>query len=207
MTNHLTKTLAGRVFNIYNAIPMADRNRDKDWYQRAHDAMRYYGAKYHSSVDIACAVCSALSPAMLWEENVWWTEAVLSQSDRVSGYHYAESPMPSYRGYRHAWRKAALIATGVLAPYNAFDPRQAPKTFNFYHNLLDPCSPDYVTIDRHAMAAIYPLRTKSDAIRGKEYQAAANVYKDAARTLGLVPCQLQSIIWVAQRKKGLANEQ
>jgi hypothetical protein len=88
---------------------------------------------------------------------------------------------------------------------------QAHKVRNFYNNIVDPSNPDDVTIDTHAVAAAHvrPLAGKDTEVKdnfgggGKHAQTGiygtypiyAEAYRSAARDLGVLPRELQSVVW------------
>jgi hypothetical protein len=82
--------------------------------------------------------------------------------------------------------------------------RKGEKTRNFYHNILNPESPDYVTIDRHAIE-VHAGKEVDETLRKKifdsprKYNEIANDYKKVAKQVGLLPCQVQAITWYTWR--------
>jgi len=95
---------------------------------------------------------------------------------------------------------------------------KAHKVRNFYNNIIDPSDPDSVTIDTHAVAAAYlsPMGSyapevlhnfgSADVTRGINkpgtgkgvqgtYYVVADAYRKAAGRLGLLPRELQSVVW------------
>lgn len=82
------------------------------------------------------------------------------------------------------------------------------KVTSFYKNILNPSCPDNVTIDRHAARACYGLKglkMSSDDIppiaSDKRYNQYKVLYKRLADKLGILPNQLQAIIWVNFKKE------
>lgn len=84
------------------------------------------------------------------------------------------------------------------------------KVRNFYNNIVDPANPHSVTIDTHAVAAAHlrPLSQKdapvlenfgqlSHAKTGTKgtYPVYAEAYRQAAKDLGVLPRELQSVTW------------
>jgi thermostable 8-oxoguanine DNA glycosylase len=60
---------------------------------------------------------------------------------------------------------------------------------------------DYVTIDRHAIAACYGVKTSGAVakIKPKMYTFLAEHYRKVARDLKISPSTLQAVIWVSHR--------
>lgn len=77
--------------------------------------------------------------------------------------------------------------------------KTGPKTFNFFHNILRPDDPNYVTIDRHAYAIA--KGDNAERLTQKQYLDVANHYVRSANRLGILPNQLQAVLWVDYRTK------
>ena len=91
------------------------------------------------------------------------------------------------------------------------------KVRNFYNNIFDPSSPDYTTIDTHAVAAglLLPVGgnheivgqnfggagSASSSLTGSQgtYGLFQEAYKQAAEARGVLPREMQSITWEAVR--------
>jgi hypothetical protein len=92
--------------------------------------------------------------------------------------------------FNHNLAKAArILATGST---DLIQPHQAPKTWAFWQNLWQPDDPEPVTLDSwmsrsHGLPANTSLRM---------YQTLAATYRDLAPQLGLLPNQLQAVIWL-----------
>ncbi len=86
----------------------------------------------------------------------------------------------------------------------------AHKVRNFYNNIVDPSNPHDVTIDTHAVAAAHlrPLSVKDMAVLENfgrinnaqiglkgTYPVYAEAYRQAAKDLGVLPRELQSVVW------------
>lgn len=73
------------------------------------------------------------------------------------------------------------------------------KVRNFYNNIVDPTSADHATIDTHAIAAGYMLPIGSKDFRVKfdfgTYSVFFEAYKEAAKEVGILPREMQSIVW------------
>ena len=74
---------------------------------------------------------------------------------------------------------------------------------SFYANILRPDDPGPVTVDRHAVSILANDRgeeRKRTLERMGAYTYCAGMYRDAARTLGIMPHQAQAIAWVTWRR-------
>lgn len=75
------------------------------------------------------------------------------------------------------------------------------KTRSFYNNMLNPNDPDFVTIDTHMVRAItnnlgLTEKQQGELVKdGNNYKIMHDGILDAARELGLLPQQVQAIVW------------
>lgn len=164
-----------------------------NWYNDGHEFCKELATKYDLSLPKVCAVVSALSPATNWEVN---------KRDAIG---LIESYL-DLRNYKHKFTtyganvvKAQKVLSGELEPDKAFSLKTGAKTFNFYHNLLEPANPDYCTIDRHAF--IIATGEVYNKLTPKQYKQVADHYISTAKRLSVIPCQLQAVLWVDHRIK------
>ena len=79
---------------------------------------------------------------------------------------------------------------------------EGPKTTAFYHNILDPTDSAYITIDGH-MYSIWAgkrMTMKSVAWAHFNYKQVELDFKRCAFRIGILPCQLQSVLWFAWKR-------
>jgi hypothetical protein len=101
--------------------------------------------------------------------------------------------------YKHCRDRAYLYATGER---DFLEVTKGPKTINFFHNLLDPTDPNWVTIDGHMVGAWRDLPlTMRDAIpRAREYQVIKDAVLGLSADMGLIPNQLQATLWFVRKR-------
>jgi hypothetical protein len=95
-----------------------------------------------------------------------------------------------------ALEKARSILAGV-------DPTEVLpmdlKTGHFFLCIFDPADPDAVVIDRHAHDIVAGMKY-GNGDRGLDnvnrYESIADAHRVAAKRLGMVPSELQGIVWV-----------
>lgn len=157
------------------------------WYNEAHNFAESVALKYGLPLPVVCAVISALSPANNWEGNKLDTIGLI-KNKRFKCSTYGQNVT-----------KAKRILLGELLPDNAFSLKTGAKTFNFYHNILNPLGSEHVTVDRHS----YTVATGKPyvSLKGTKYQEIANHYHAHARRLGILASQLQAVLWVDYRIK------
>ena len=174
---------------------MGEFDSGMDWYELAKESievMRKYHFPWYSASQVT-GIVAILSPNLHWESNIQaMKEFMVSQ--RVL-----------------ATKQATSAAKKWLQDQYQFNFKTGPKISNFYHNLMDPKDPNYVTIDRHAIRAwlgpIHARRFDDDhgriGLNHKSYQIIAEHYKEVASHYDILPNQLQAICWqVARRQFG-----
>ena len=79
---------------------------------------------------------------------------------------------------------------------------KGPKITAFYKNILDPLDREPVTIDGHLVAASRSSTgtMKQNIPKRREYQEIAETVRDLASQFGLIPNQMQAIIWFARKR-------
>jgi hypothetical protein len=175
-----------------------------NWYARANDYATSLAYECGKSVETTSAVISAVSPGITWYQNkLIARQLCLASVGNFSRELAVNFPM------RGAYRRNANKAWNILQgkdPYKLMSPITGPKTFNFWHNIMEPSSKRYVTIDRHAYSiALGEKTTKAYRIDAKRYALVSDLYKQAAKDLGVIPCQLQATVWLAHRDRYQQN--
>ena len=169
---------------------LTDKTQGADWYYKANEFAKQVSEKYDVPLPIVCGVVSALSPSVAWEINkrdaVKMVELGTNGIDRFPNYKFAT--------YGQNVIKAWEIFKGNLNPDHAFHPQKAPKTYNFYHNILHPDNGNYVTIDRHAHTIVTGGEEVYTGLRFKKYREIADAFKRAAERVGLIAPTFQAIM-------------
>ena len=170
---------------LYNNLPIKE---GINWYNDASDFCRKVSDKYGIEFDKVTAIKSALSPACNYETNKKDLIALIeiNQGIKRKGYKFST--------YGQNVIKAQKIFDGGLLPESAFNVKTGAKTYNFFYNMLLPESSEYVTIDRHA----YRIATGLEygQITPKQYREIALHYTQSAHKIGILPNQLQAVLWV-----------
>lgn len=169
-------------------------NRDgKDWYREANKFCNEIAEQYQLELPIVVAILSAMSPGTNWEQNK--KDAV----NLIRANGNAHTKQFRFTTYGKNVIKAQNIYSGKLRPDEAFNPRTGAKTYNFYHNILNPDAEHFVTIDRHA----FTIATGEPYVQPHlaKYERVADHYRRFAKLVGLLPSELQAILWVSYRKE------
>ena len=177
-------TMARYVQNIKDRVNGATPDqvsRGVNWYPNANNLAYIVG---HGNVRMGAGLIASLSVNKGWGENK--RLAVDAGNGIVHGH------------MRHVLEKTRAILAGndpmTILPADS-------KTWNFYRAILDPKDPDTVVIDRHVHDAIVG-QVYGSANRGlsnkTRYATLAYAVRVAARDLGMIPNDVQSILWITQ---------
>lgn len=164
-------------------------------YERYNMVMRRLSEKYQFPLDRVCAVFCSLSPNSDYWGNLRSTVSVLQGLNECRPD--AEIIVSTYR---HCMLRAISYARGD----REFEiETKGPKVLNFYHNILEPHSQRWVTIDGH-MVAIWrntPKATmKESLVSRRDYHRIADDCKALAFKNFMLPCQMQAILWFARKR-------
>lgn len=178
--------------NTYEIATDGERDAGMTWYFDAHDIcidwMKTYGAASHAHV---AGIIASLSPMKSWDENLRLAEEVVA-TGTTNGFGYAvEDAVKMYRG--------AHPDDILFQPH-----RNNTKVRNFYKNMSEPDSHEYVTIDRHMIGLLAgnPRATNVQPwITPERHAWAAERFQNVAVQIGIIPNQLQAITWVVCRRK------
>jgi len=190
---------------IYGWLQLATsrvRSEGVYWYSIAHTIAEGLAIDYSVPLDRVCAVIATLSPGCNWEQNVVDSETVIRAF--VSGLEPEDIQVSTYNPQK---QKAFLI---LRLPPSA--PRSeilrliglesARKTRAFFDNILDPDHSQDVTIDRWIARAVL-LQQNATHPTEKTYALIRSAFQRVAVGLELRPCQVQAIVWLVIRDRGL----
>ncbi len=182
----MTTTHVSNILATYALANSHERANGLAWYFEANTIARELG---NGDVAFGAALLAVLSPLEKWERNV-----AVARHAVAYGYPYPTTGDKTGK------------VTRLLSGENPADVVSGPKVTAFYNNILDP-SGDHVTIDRHAIdIAFGVVHTDKSRPAGTKKLIAelSTAYRDAAKTLNIVPLELQAITWVAWRRmKGI----
>lgn len=175
--------------NLYNKI--TNKTEGLNWYTDGHTFCKELADTHNLPLAVVCGVISALSPGTNWERNKLETVTLIEGARQGGGFKFTT--------YGQNVIKATEILEGIRKPHKAFSMRTGAKTYNFFYNLLEPDNPDYCTVDRHA----YRIATGEEYgnILPKQYRSISDHYKRAAKRIGIIPNQLQAVLWIWYREQ------
>lgn len=172
-------TLTDTILGVWSQATDSDLESGASWYGEAAELAATLAAKSGVSVEHAASVISHLSPRTTWARNVMGATELL--------LHGRQGPGIMSAGYGRAVK--ALESDNPLETFGG------PKTRAFAANISGDT--EAVTVDVWAcrVAGI------SDKLLGRVgvYDAVAEAYRLAARSVGVTPRTMQATTWVTAR--------
>lgn len=179
------KCLSNNVIDVYERSSAEERAAGAGWYSVAHEL----------AIDIAgdavtgAGIIAALSPQVSWTDNIAGARALV-QHDYSTLYSHTALPLSIER------------ATAIRDGERPSDVLGGPKVRSFYRNIVLPLRSGAVTVDRHAISVAVGFVVGDRRIeRCGVYSIVAGAYRSAARTLDVLPHQLQAATWLTWRRE------
>lgn len=168
-----------------------ERREGKRFYPGAQELAGKLSYATGYSLEQVAGVLAALSPNNSWRQNKLSALKVLTGEDE------------GVRSYRRDHIKALWILNGA-DPDAVLDQEKAPKTNAFYRLILQGSDSWLVCVDGH-MANL--IRGEGRPLKGihlslGQYLQMAQVVREAAKALRILPCELQAALWIAWRRSG-----
>lgn len=152
----------------------------RHWYRHARQACQQLADETGLSLEVAVGVVAVLSPRLKWEANIREARKVIE----------GKTSMALGRNVEKARR---ILATGRVE-------LSGPKVTSFYRNILEPDDSQAITVDTWAARVWSGDWTWGKPVDKKTYWQIAADYREAARQVGLLPCELQAITWESVRR-------
>jgi len=204
------KNLKDNILKFINN-PNFDFDLGKNWYHNAHKDLNIIlnDLNLNAKINIydISLICSILSPANSWENNLNDTRYLLNHffNGIKTDYKFRTYNQNVLKAYKYlSERKEFRFINGYKDLYQTSmdfgvnwinTNMRAKKTFNFYHNLCNPYYAGvYFTIDRH-MLKILGIETKQ--ISHKQYEVYKDIFLEVLNELNvnLIPSQFQAVLW------------
>ena len=130
-------------------------------------------------------IVAALSPRCRWKDNIRLAASFIAQGNGKALAVFTDSKAKAAR---------------ILAGEHPLTVLGGPKTKAFYANLLNPACADCNCVDTWMVRAAYADCAHTGNITQFEYDVIETAVYNIAKCVGLVPCQVQAIIWATIRK-------
>lgn len=173
---------------MYMASTPSQKMHGHGWYQSAHTVAYMMAHTTGISMEQACGVIAALSPACPWERNILDAWALCKGNDSHAFTTYGPNIEKGRR---------------ILAGESPLDVLGGNKVRAFYSLLLNPADSTTVCVDRHAVKACtrrfwWGDKEPQQFLRS-QYGRCANAYRHVAAVCGVLPHQVQATCWIVQR--------
>lgn len=157
-------------------------NFNFNWYEDANKYCLEVAKEFNIPLYKTVAILAALSPRNKWERNKIDLRTLIMK--RESG---------SY-GTFHNNRDKAIKILDAKNHEEVEALLTGRKIFSFYHNIYYCHGSNLVTVDVHAARSV-----GIDTITPKLYGEIEDAYVNVADSLGLLPSELQAIVWCTVR--------
>jgi hypothetical protein len=200
----LSRKITNNLLRLWESRTETDESEGLLWYARANRRGQELSQRHDVTISQAIGVIAVLSPGCEWGKNLQYADELLAAWN--SGRRGSELPMVGVYGNRNL-DKAKLILAGhdpmVVIPDSS------KKVKAFYSCLLQPNDSLSVVIDRHAKCAALNLRSEKKGsasqdvtVRSGEYDYLSRHYVKLADRFGVLPSQLQAVIWCQWKRLG-----
>jgi hypothetical protein len=176
---------------IWGTISLSSFIEGKDWYWEANAICQDIADEYNKPIEIVVGVCAALSPQKSWDEN----------TKLLKSYMYDAKSFKGHVGKIVSKAHIITMYTNNYKDRKAFIERilNGDKIVNFFNNILNPYDRSYVCIDRHHLQ-LATQNYKLTRITPKQYTFIKEETINFANDVGLIPCELQGILWCHFKK-------
>jgi hypothetical protein len=178
------------LYRVYLACQPWEVELGKGYYQKQQDRLWAIACQEKFEFETVAGVFAAISPNNTEDGTYRGTVAILR--------HGMAARVSTYTRNRE---KAVRIRNGE----HPVDVLRGRKVTSFYHNMVYPDNRAVVTVDGHMYNAWrgerWALKDVAHRMTDKTYERVERDVKVLAQMLGLVPCQLQSVVWAKWRRE------
>lgn len=181
-----------RVYRLAHALEIS---YGRAWYRVAWQESEKIAKLYGVDARMVAHLVAALSPNNAWLRNLRDVRALLGE--------VIERKTARYSTYGANVRKARAILGAWLqsAPYDGI--LRGNKVTAFARNIIEHDRANGVTVDFHALSVAHGFRytvKTCPRISDKLYNEVSAAYVGVAREYGLLPQELQAIVWLAWKR-------
>lgn len=191
MANVTLKPTVENILSVYRAARPEQIAAGLQWYADAHT---FALAISNGDIVTGAGVIAALSPQTSWAQNM-----TLASRAFVEGFASGQTGANVSKANRIL---AGESPEDVLG-WNNPKAKSGHKVRNFYRNIVDPTGRE-CTIDRHAhdiaVGEQTDSKTRGQLDRVGVYDLFADIYREAAKLVGIPVAALQAITWVVWRE-------
>lgn len=180
-------SITERLIELYNQADETTKSHGIGWYALANKRAKELCLKHNKPMYIVAGIIVALSPNNKWERN-------LIDADKFLASPSLETKVCTFMKNRE---KALKIMKAKNA-HEVLHLLNGRKTVSFYHNIMRYKTSQVVMVD------LWMFRIASLTHNAKNYELISQGVLDASKHLGILPHQLQAIVWsVVRPSKGV----
>lgn len=178
-----TSSTVDRILAVYSRATDDVIKLGVEWYGEAESLVNSLSAETGYSRETIAAVIAHLSPRTTWKQNVKGAIALIRNGEKAIGI--------MSNNFERAIK--------ALNSDNPIETLNGPKTRRFALNILG--NKEVVTVDVWAMRVAFDGFEYQESVlsRAGVYEAIENAYQIAAKTVGVMPSEIQAITWVTIR--------
>ena len=177
-------------FEAATAHQMYRATKGENSYQHIRHLCHEIALDCGRPISTVIAVTAVLSPVISWEENISHARALCCD---IATERFSALPANVAKARR------------VLAGESTLDVIRGQKVWNFYWSILDPTNSFSVCVDRHVCRAAvgWGMSWRETDVRLKmpgTYRQISWAIRRHARYQGLLPLELQALLWLVMRE-------
>ncbi len=187
------KKITCNILRVWDQASDCDKSEGMLAYERYHKTLE--GISQNTKIPLVkvAGVFAALSPNNDYAKNL--SSCLTVCLGFSEGRKESECVVTTYNHNRtKAWR--------ILNGEHFYSVFKGLKVRNFWRNLTEPNHPEAITIDGHMVnisRGVVQGMSEASITKG-QYKNLARIYRSIAADLGLLPCQLQAILWFAWKR-------
>lgn len=174
----------GNILKVYAQATALEIEQGMEWYTVASNEAR----SLCQSHAMACGVIAAVSPGLRWDVNI------LAARGLIEG--------AGINGLGRIWPANIYKAERIVRGHDPGVVLGGNKVRAFYQCLLNPLDWFHVVVDGHAYGIWSNERIPLNKIHitNRRYRLISSDYMRTADSLGILPNQLQAIVWLTWRR-------
>lgn len=185
------------IMRFYELATPLEAQEGLNWYREANTYSKELSKRFGLSLSQIAGIIAVFSPQSGWAENKRYAVSYL-----INPKHRVKSLCQTLKAQKiYKLQKENDIYNALSIAGKAF------KTKSFFLNILNYDIVTNVTIDRHAIAAciqypnnVWPLDESYGKLTKQQYEFFEFCYVTTAGDLGIMPHQLQAIVWTVYRR-------
>lgn len=172
------------ITRVFENATIKDYQEGLKWYSDAHDFANDLAKTYEIGNMKVAGIIAAMSPMKAWKTNKEISEQFISCG--TSGHTASQTEKAKSILLSNDNKQYIESTLGGL------------KTINFFNNIYNPSDEDHLTIDRHHLYISTGLDLQ--VCTTKQYEFIKKRTIMFSKSVNLIPCNLQAILWVTWKR-------